>query len=171
MYNLMVTISTCSGPEIKHCNIFALSLLFTTSSTILIDKLHRKKFQRIPSSAKKDLCTRATSSCNLMAAISFMMTVIKASILRAGAVKQLVLVKSFFPSSQNVFGFYFRKHQRFFYLVKNFFSTLEYLRWLPPQSGIFFIQLSSNIDQERLKEPLKQCLHGLTRKLNHVILM
>lgn len=39
--DLMVTISTCSGPEIKHCNICAVSLLFTTSSTILIDKLHR----------------------------------------------------------------------------------------------------------------------------------
>lgn len=50
--DLMVTISTCSGPEIKHCYICAVFLLFTTSSTILIDKPHRKKFQRIPSSAK-----------------------------------------------------------------------------------------------------------------------
>lgn len=51
--DLMVTISTCSGPEIKHCNICAVSLFFTTSGAILIDKLHRKKFQRFPSSAKK----------------------------------------------------------------------------------------------------------------------
>ena len=83
----------------------------------------------------------------------------------------LLLVKGFLHLVKKVFGFYFRKHQRFFYLVKNFFSTLEYLRWLPPQSGIFFIRLRSNIDQERQKEHIKQCLHGLTRKLNHVILM